>query len=222
MHIHEHLNLWFALTRKYKTPTKIYNARRHIFTFPLIFFLSCSGWAMKKPSFILTKEWEKPLISLLDEAVRLQKAFQAQSDMGLSLSSAKMVQQIRKLELSPEFLPYHQHFYIQNLLKNLLPDLEALGALSFKGSSSCFHRPKIRGRRHGQLFALEEKLGNSDCKGNIKSISRALTYVAQAYGLNNYAVLFCPADRSVYLQKAKTHHYVSHSSNAPCIQIKQH
>ena len=228
MNTYKHLGLWSLLFWKHRGCAKAYNAKRHIFW--LIFFVlffSCSVWAMKKPSFALKKEWERPLIALLDEAVRLQKAFYAQSDTELYLSSAKMVHQIKKLELSSEFLPHHQHFYIQNLLKNLLPPLESLVAFSFKGSGFCSHKQKadLFRQKSDQPFALPSKLKNSDCdrrgRESLKSISRALTYVAHVYGLNDYAVFFCPADRSVWMQKAKTHRYVSYSGASACTQIKQ-
>ena len=183
---------------------------RACFIFLILFFFSISaGGALKKPTVSLAKEWESALISLLDSGVLLQKAFYAQADRQVSLSSTKMTYQISQLQGSSYFLPYHQRFYIQNLLKNLGPPLESL---------------------------LTQKRGGEE---SIKFISRTLTYLAQIYGLNQtarkpvsfekgtalgvfssygidkkhetssktsikkYAVFFCHSDRSVYLQESQ-------------------
>ena len=117
------------------------------------------------------KEWEHSLISLLDSAVHLQKAFYAQADKQVSLSSAKMAYHITQLEKFAPFLPYHQSFYVQNLLKKLKPPVHAL------------IKPQNR-----RVYLK-----------NIKFIVRTLTYMANMYGLNKYAVVFCPKDRSVWM-----------------------
>ena len=170
-----------------------YNAPHYKFYFILslvLLLFSFSVLALKKPVFSLTKEWEASLTALLDSAVQLQNAFYARSDKQVSLSSAKMTYQIKQLEKSSHLLPYHQHLYIQNLLNTLKPRLSAM---------------------------LKQKNRKT---GNIKFISRAVTYMAQVYGLNKYVVFFCPTDRSVWMQKAKKYQYVSHSNFSACKQVR--
>ncbi len=136
----------------------------------LAVFLSHAGWAMKKPAFPLKEELKGPLVSLLDEAVDLHRAFYSKKEDQINIISLKMARKIEELEQSPRLLPYHQGSYIHRLLQGLKPQLEAV------------------------------KTPGSKRQSNIASINRSLTYMAHVYGLRKYAVFFCPADRSVWMQ----------------------
>lgn len=127
-----------------------------------------------KKTFSVKDELKEPLTSLLDEAVYLHQAFYSQREDQIRLTSLKMINQIAMLEQSPQLVPYHQRSYIDRLLKSLKPRLEAI------------------------------RTSPSTRRTNINSVNRTLTYMAHIYGLNKYAVFFCPDDRSVWLQGKKS------------------
>lgn len=127
-----------------------------------------------KKTFSVKDELKEPLTSLLDEVVYLHKAFYSQQEDRIRLTALKMINQIEMLERSPQLLPYHQRSYIDRLLKSLKPQLEAI------------------------------RTSPSRRRTNINSVNRTLTYMAHIYGLNKYAVFFCPDDRSVWLQGKKS------------------
>ena len=140
----------------------------------VIFILFSSfGFALKKPSFPLKDELKGPLISLLDEAVYLHKAFYSKKEDQIHLTVSKMVSQIKALEQSPQLLPYHQKYYVYRLLQTLKPQLESIQSVPEERSA------------------------------NINSINRTITYMAHIYGLKKYDVFFCPTDRSVWMQGKK-------------------
>lgn len=127
-----------------------------------------------KKTFSVKDELKRPLTSLLDEAVYLHQAFYSKQEDQIRLTSLKMMNQIEVLERSPQLVPYHQRSYIGRLLRSLKPQLEAIRT-----------SPGIR-------------------RTNINAVNRTLTYMAHIYGLNKYAVFFCPDDRSVWLQGKKS------------------
>ena len=127
-----------------------------------------------KKTFSVKDELKGPLTSLLDEAVYLHQAFYSKQEDQIRLTSLKMMNQIEVLERSPQLVPYHQRSYIGRLLKGLKPQLEAIRT-----------SPGMR-------------------RTNINAVNRTLTYMAHIYGLNKYAVFFCPDDRSVWLQGKKS------------------
>ena len=123
-----------------------------------------------KKTFSVKDELKRPLTSLLDEGVDLHQAFYSKEEDQIRLTSLRMINQIEVLELPPQILPYHQRSYIDRLLKSLRTQLEAIRTSP--------------GKR----------------KTNINSVNRTLTYMAHIYGLEKYAVFFCPDDRSVWMQ----------------------
>ena len=127
-----------------------------------------------KKTFSVKDELREPLTSLLDEAVYLHQAFYSKKEDQVRLTSLKMINQIEMLERSPQLIPYHQRSYVDRLLKSLKPQLEAI------------------------------RTSPSSRRTNINSVNRTLTYMAHIYGLNKYAVFFCPDDRSVWLQGKKS------------------
>ncbi len=145
-----------------------------LFFMVLISFCFCTelGAMVKKSSFSLEQEAKTPLVSLLDEAIRLHEVFYSKNEDQINLRASKMIQQIRDIrKQSVLSLSHHQRSYMEKLLQDLSSQLESL-----------------------------KMSGESDRVTQIHAINRQLTYMAKVYGLKKYDIFFCSKDRRVWMQ----------------------
>ena len=143
--------------------------------FFIFFLLGFSTWVQaKQKSFPVKEEIKKPLTVLTDLSVSLHRAVYNQNTGQADLLALKMIQQMDHLQQTAgKILSLHENAYLNKLLQGLRFNLEVLRA----------------SRRYKQNY--------------INTINRKLTYIAHIYGLKNYTVFFCPADRSVWMQDKK-------------------